>query len=94
MRRVAVSCIIEQSCGSLSVEMFPGNIAISATILLRGRELSVAHAQRCSFLIMGHCSLPLAVEIFPGEQETLRFQHLFYQDSERSVWRMCRGAVS
>jgi hypothetical protein len=37
--------------------------------LPRERELSLAHVQRCSFLIMEQCCGPLAVEIFPGEQE-------------------------
>jgi hypothetical protein len=31
----------------------------------QGRELSLAHAQMCSFLIMEQCCGPLAVEIFP-----------------------------
>jgi hypothetical protein len=32
--------------------------------------LSLAHAQRCSFLIMEHCCGPLAVEMVPGKQES------------------------
>jgi hypothetical protein len=47
----------------------PGNTVISAHILQRERELSLAHAQRCSFLIMEQCSGPLAVENVPGKQE-------------------------
>jgi hypothetical protein len=45
----------------------PGNTAISAPILIRVRELSLAHEQRCSFLIMDQISGPLAVEKFPGK---------------------------
>jgi hypothetical protein len=40
---------------------------ISAPILPRERELSLAHAQSCSFLIMEQYCGPLAVEIFPGK---------------------------
>jgi hypothetical protein len=39
-------------------------------LLQRERELSLAYAQRCNFLIMEQCSGPLAVEIFPGEKES------------------------
>jgi hypothetical protein len=35
--------------------------------LPRERELSLAHAQRCNFLIIEQCSGPLTVEIFPGK---------------------------
>jgi hypothetical protein len=38
-----------------------GNTAISAHILPRERELSLAHAQKCSFLIMVKSCGPLAV---------------------------------
>jgi hypothetical protein len=40
---------------------------ISAPNLPRERKLSLAHAQRCSFLIMEQCFGPLAVEIIPGK---------------------------
>jgi hypothetical protein len=33
----------------------------------RERELSLAHAQKCSFLIMEQCCVPMAVEIFRGK---------------------------
>jgi hypothetical protein len=42
------------------------NTAISAFILPRERELSLAHVQRCNFLIMEECCVPMAVEIIPG----------------------------
>jgi hypothetical protein len=59
---------MEQCCGPLAVEFVPGkqeNSAISAPILPRGRELSLAHAQRGNFLITEQCYGPLAVEMFP-----------------------------
>jgi hypothetical protein len=40
---------------------------ISAPILPRERELSLAHAQSCSFLIMEQCCGLLAEEYFPGK---------------------------
>jgi hypothetical protein len=46
--------------------MFQENTAISTFILTRERELSLEHAQRCSFLIIEQCCGPLAVEIVPG----------------------------
>jgi hypothetical protein len=46
--------------------LFQENTAISAPILPRGRELSLEHAQMCSFLIMVQSSGPGAVEIVPG----------------------------
>jgi hypothetical protein len=51
---------------SLAVEMVPVNIAISAPILPKEREVSLEHAQRCSFLILEQRYGPLAVEIVPG----------------------------
>jgi hypothetical protein len=64
---------MEQGCGPLAVEMIPGKHWISAPILPRERELSLAHVQRCSFLIMKHCCGPLAVEIVIGKQESTAF---------------------
>jgi hypothetical protein len=61
---------MEQCSGPLAVEIVPGkqeNTAISAHILPKVRELSLADAQSCSFLIMEQCCGPLAVEIFPGK---------------------------
>jgi hypothetical protein len=59
---------MEQCCGPLTVEMVPGkqeSTAISAPILPRERELSLLHAQKCSFLIIVQCCGPLAVEMIP-----------------------------
>jgi hypothetical protein len=63
--------IMEQCCGHLAIEIFPGNIAFSTPIFLREREISLAHAQRCSFLIMKQCCGHLAVEIIPGKHYDL-----------------------
>jgi hypothetical protein len=45
---------------------FQESTAFSALILPRERELSLEHAQRCSFLIMEQSCGPLAVGIVPG----------------------------
>jgi hypothetical protein len=61
---------MEQCCGPLAVEMVPGKqeiSAISARILPRERELSLAHAQKFIFLNMEQCYGPFAVELFPGK---------------------------
>jgi hypothetical protein len=47
--------------------LFEESTAISAHILPRERELSLEHAQMCSFLIMEQSSGPLAVEMIPGK---------------------------
>jgi hypothetical protein len=126
--------IMEQCCGPVAVEIFPGNTAISAPILPRERELSLAHAQRSSFLITEQYCGPLIIEMIPGKhcdfrtylrkrarahsgawtevkfpdygtvlwspgsrnisRKALRFQHLYCQERESSVWRMRRSAVS
>jgi hypothetical protein len=58
---------MEHCCGTLTVEIVPGITAILAPILLRERELSLAHAQRCNFLIIKQTCGPLAVEMVPGQ---------------------------
>jgi hypothetical protein len=45
--------------------MVPGNTAISAPMLPREREISLAHAQRYNFLIMEQCCGSLSVEMIP-----------------------------
>jgi hypothetical protein len=60
---------MEQCSGPLAVETLPGkheSTAISAPILPRVREFSLAHAKKCSFLVLEQCSSHLAVEIVPG----------------------------
>jgi hypothetical protein len=58
---------MEQSSGPLAVELVPESPAISQPILPRERELSRAHEQRFSFLIMEQRCGPLAVEMVPGK---------------------------
>jgi hypothetical protein len=47
--------------------LFKENTAVSALILPRDRELILAHAQMCNFLIFEQCCGPLAVESVPGK---------------------------
>jgi hypothetical protein len=58
---------MEQSSGPLAIEKVLKNTAISAPILRTERELSLAHAQRCTFLIMEQSCFPLAAELVPGK---------------------------
>jgi hypothetical protein len=53
-----------------SRKLFQESTAISAPMLQRERELSLAHAQRCKFLIMEQCCGPLVVEIVLGKPES------------------------
>jgi hypothetical protein len=58
-----------QNCGPRAVKMVPGKqeiTAISAPILPREGELSLAHVQSCSFMIMEQCCGPQAIEMIPG----------------------------
>jgi hypothetical protein len=81
---------MKQSCVPLALEMVPGkqeSTAISAPILLRGGDLSLAHAQRCSFLIMEECCGNLAVEIFTGK-------HCYFSTYLRKRERSQSGACA
>jgi Tfp pilus assembly ATPase PilU len=72
---------MEQGCGPLAVEIFPGNqenTAISAHILSREQELSLSHAQSCNFLIMEPCCGRLAVENF--QESTVTSAHILPRD--------------
>jgi hypothetical protein len=60
---------MEECSFPMAVEIVQGNTAISAPMLPREREISLAHAQSCSFLIMEHSCGPLAVEIFQESTE-------------------------
>jgi hypothetical protein len=48
-------------------KIFQESTAISANSLPRERELSLAHAQRCIFLIIEQSCGPKAVEMDPGK---------------------------
>jgi hypothetical protein len=58
---------MEKSCDPLPVEKIHESTAFSVPILPKERELSLAHEQRCSFLIMEQCCGPLTVEMVPGK---------------------------
>jgi hypothetical protein len=58
---------MEQGCGPLTVEMVPGKHCDLSKYLTKTRELSLAQAQTCSFLIKEQCCGPLAVEMIPGK---------------------------
>jgi hypothetical protein len=57
---------MEQRCGTPTVEFVPGRHCDFSTYLAkRERELILAHAQSCNFLIMVQSCSPMAVEIVP-----------------------------
>jgi hypothetical protein len=56
--------------------LFQESTAISAIILPRERELSLALAHMCIFLNMEQFSGPQAVEIIPGKQESTAISSL------------------
>jgi hypothetical protein len=74
----------------MAVKIVQENTAISGFMLPKEREISLAHSQRCSSLIMEHSSGPLSVE---NSRKALRFQD-YLSKRESSVWRMRRGAAS
>jgi hypothetical protein len=129
--------IIEQCCGPLAVEIIPGKHCDFSTYIAKGaRALSGAYAEEqipdygtvlwspgsrnCSRKAGKHCdfsnylakssraqSVVCAEGPFPDygtvlwspggrnrSKQSLRFQHLSCQESESSVFRMRRGAVS
>jgi hypothetical protein len=82
----------EQCCGPLAVEMVPRkHCDFSTYITKRARDQSGACAE-LQFPDYG------TVLWSPGNRnvsrKAQRFQHLSCQESESSVWRMRRGAVS
>jgi hypothetical protein len=126
--------IMEQCCGPIAVEMVPRKPCDFSTILAKsGRAQSGACAEG-HLLIMEQSCGHLAVEIFSrkhcgfstylakraraqsgacaevnfsdygremwspgsknGSRKSLRFQHVLCQESESSVWRNRRGAIS
>jgi hypothetical protein len=77
---------MEQCCGHLPVKIVKGkqeSTAISAPILPRERELSLAHAQKCNFLIMENCCGPLSLEKIPGNH--CDFSTYFARERELSL---------
>jgi hypothetical protein len=91
----AKSCsflFMERCCGPLAVEMIPGKHCDFITYLAKGaRAQSGAYAE-VQFPDYG-------TELWSpgsrnGSRKALRFQQLSFQESESSVWRMRRGALS
>jgi hypothetical protein len=84
--------IMEQSSGPLAEEIYPGKHCDFSTYLAkRARTQSGA----CAVLQFPEYGTVLWT---PGNRnysrKALRFQHLSCQESETSVWSMCRSAVS
>jgi hypothetical protein len=83
---------MEQSCGRLSVEIIPGKQFDFSTYLAKRPRAQYFACAEVKFPDYGTVLWALALEMVPGK--TLRFQHLSCKESESSVWRMRRGAVS
>jgi hypothetical protein len=84
--------IIEQSCGSLSVEIFPGKHSDFSTYLAKRERAQSGACAEVHFPDYG-------TELWsPGSRNcsrrVLRFQNLSCQESESSLWSMRRGSVS
>jgi hypothetical protein len=84
--------IMEQSCDPLAIEMVPGkNCDFSTYLAKRARAQSAAFAE-VQFPDYGTLLWSLGSRNYC--RKTLPFQHISCQESESSVWRMDRGAVS
>jgi hypothetical protein len=84
--------IMEQSSGPLTVEIFPGkHCDFSFYLAKRAGAQSGASAEE-HFPVYGTVLWSRGIK--KKFQDTLRFQHLSCQESESSVWRMRRGAIS
>jgi hypothetical protein len=82
---------MEKNCVPLAVEMVPGKHCHFSTYLAKR---AIAQSGACAELQFPDY---VTVLCFPGSRndskKALGFQHLSYQESENSVWRMRRGAV-
>jgi hypothetical protein len=83
---------MKQSSGFLAIEMVPEeHCDFSIYLAKRARALSGACAEvqipdsGTELWYRGNRNI---------SKKELRFQHLPYQESESSFWRMCRGVVS
>jgi hypothetical protein len=84
--------IMEQFCGPLALEMIPGKHCQFFTYLAkRARDQSGAFAE-VQFPDYGTVLWSRSSRKY--SRKTLRFQQITYQESESSVWRIRRGAVS
>jgi hypothetical protein len=83
---------MEQCFGVLEVEMIAGKHWDFSNFLAKGARAQSGAFADVQFPDYGTELWPLAVE--NGSKAAMRFQHLSRQESESSVWSMCRGAVS
>jgi hypothetical protein len=83
---------MEQSCGPLAVEMVPEEHCDFSNNLAKRAKSQFGACADLQFPDYG------TVLWSPGSRnvsgKALRFQHLPYEESEFSVWRMRRAAVS
>jgi hypothetical protein len=83
---------MEQCCGPLAAEMVPGKNCDFSNNFAKGAR---AQSGACTEVQFPHYGTELWS---PGSRNDFRkaliFQHLSVQESESSVWRMRRGAVS
>jgi hypothetical protein len=84
--------IMEQTCGPLAVEIVPEKHCDFSTYLAKRARAQSGACAEVQFPDYG------TVLWYTGSRnvsrEALRFQNLSCQESESSVWSMCRGAVS
>jgi hypothetical protein len=84
--------IMEQGCGPLAVKMIPGKHCYFITYLAKRAR---AHSGACAEVqFPDYGTVMWAPDSKNDSRKALLFHHLSCQESESSVWRMRRGAVS
>jgi hypothetical protein len=84
--------IIKQSCGLLAIGMFPRKHCDFITYLAKRAR---AHSGACAKVqFPEYLTVLWSLDSQNVSRKALRFQHLSCQESESSVWRMPRGAIS
>jgi hypothetical protein len=83
---------MEESCGPLAVEIIPEEHCDFSTNFSKRAKAQFGACTEVQFFDYGTVLWSSGSRNDFGK--ALRFQHLFYQKSESSVWRMRRGAVS
>jgi hypothetical protein len=74
---------MEQRYGPLAVELIQGRHCDYSTYLAKRAKAQLAHAQRCSLLIIEQCCGLLGVEMVPGN--TAISTHILPRDRELSL---------
>jgi hypothetical protein len=82
---------MEQSCGPLAVEFFPGKHCDFSTYLAKRAGAQSGACADVQFPDYG--KVLWSPDNRNASKKALRFQHLSCQKSEISVWRMRRGAI-